>query len=62
MAGRLEGKRALITAAGQGIGKAAALAFAREGATVFATDVNEAALACFDGMATFDHAGVSDKS
>lgn len=54
MTGRLEGKRALITAAGQGIGKAAALAFAREGAMVFATDVNEAALACFDGAARIE--------
>lgn len=44
MAGRLEGKRALLTAAGQGIGRATALAFAREGAAVFATDVNEQAL------------------
>jgi len=40
MAGRLAGKLAFITAAGQGIGRAAALAFAREGATVWATDVN----------------------
>jgi len=43
--GRLQGKRALITAAGQGIGRASALMMAREGATVLATDVNEAALA-----------------
>ena len=43
--GRLDGKRAFITAAGQGIGRAAALAMAREGAHVIATDVNEAALA-----------------
>ena len=43
--GRLIGKTALITAAGQGIGRASALAMAREGARVIATDVNEAALA-----------------
>ena len=36
--GRLAGKTALITAAGAGIGRAAAEAFAREGATVIATD------------------------
>jgi 2-keto-3-deoxy-L-fuconate dehydrogenase len=40
MAGRLEGKRAFVTAAGQGIGRATALAFAREGARVIATDVD----------------------
>jgi NAD(P)-dependent dehydrogenase (short-subunit alcohol dehydrogenase family) len=40
MAHRLEGKSALVTAAGQGMGRAAALAFAREGANVLATDVN----------------------
>jgi len=40
MAGRLAGKSAFITAAGQGMGRAAALAFAREGAKVFATDMN----------------------
>ena len=43
--GRLNGKRALVTAAGQGIGRATVLAMAREGAQVLATDVNEAALA-----------------
>jgi len=43
--GRLDGKTVLITAAGQGIGRASALAMAREGARVVATDVNEAALA-----------------
>lgn len=41
----LTGKVALITAAGQGIGKASALAFARAGATVHATDINDKALA-----------------
>jgi 2-keto-3-deoxy-L-fuconate dehydrogenase len=51
--GRLTGKRALVTAAGQGIGRASALAMAAEGATVFATDVNEAALAELDGVETF---------
>lgn len=42
---RLEGKTCLLTAAGQGIGKASALAMAREGARVIATDINEAAFA-----------------
>ena len=42
---RLEGKRALITAAGQGIGRETALAFAREGAHVLATDINADSLA-----------------
>ena len=49
MAGRLAGKSAFVTAAGQGIGRAAALAFAREGATVLATDINETALASLSG-------------
>ena len=40
MAHRLEGKRALVTAAGAGMGRAAALAFVREGATVVATDID----------------------
>jgi 2-keto-3-deoxy-L-fuconate dehydrogenase len=43
--GRLAGKRALVTAAGAGIGRATALAFAAEGATVLATDVDETQLA-----------------
>ncbi len=53
--GRLSGKRALVTAAGQGIGRASALAMAAEGAQVFATDVNADALADLkaDGIETF---------
>jgi 2-keto-3-deoxy-L-fuconate dehydrogenase len=42
VAGRLRGKTAFVTAAGQGIGRATALAFAAEGAQVIATDLNEA--------------------
>jgi 2-keto-3-deoxy-L-fuconate dehydrogenase len=38
---RLQGKKALLTAAGQGIGAATARAFAREGAQVYATDIND---------------------
>ncbi len=44
MTERLKGKRALVTAAGQGIGRASAIAMAREGAQVLATDINAAAL------------------
>ncbi len=40
MSGRLAGKKALLTAAAAGIGRATALAFAREGAAVVATDIN----------------------
>ena len=44
MGDRLKGKIAFITAAGQGMGRAAAVAFAAEGARVWATDVNAKAL------------------
>ncbi len=49
---RLEGKRAFITAAGQGIGRATAEAFIREGATVLATDINGDLLASLEGCET----------
>ncbi|MBC7732048.1 MAG: SDR family oxidoreductase [Bacteriovorax sp.] len=45
MTHRLQGKTAFVTAAGQGIGRATAEAFVREGARVIATDINEALLA-----------------
>jgi len=41
MAGRLAGKTAIVTSAGQGIGRASAIAMAREGAKVWATDIRE---------------------
>lgn len=50
--GRLKGKRILITAAGQGIGRATALACAAEGAEVIATDLNASLLAGLEGMHT----------
>ena len=66
--GRLAGKTALVTAAGQGIGRATALAMAADGATVFATDINAETLASLDGIdgiTTFmldvlDHASVAE--
>ena len=48
MAGRLKGKIAVVTAAGQGIGRAIAEAFVAEGATVYASDLDRAKL---DGLA-----------
>jgi 2-keto-3-deoxy-L-fuconate dehydrogenase len=48
---RLQGKTALVTAAGQGIGRASALALAAEGAQVWATDVNAALLDSYAGVA-----------
>jgi 2-keto-3-deoxy-L-fuconate dehydrogenase len=54
MSGRLAGKIALVTAAGQGIGRATAIAFADEGAVVWATDINEEALTALRN----DHPGI----
>lgn len=52
MAGRLAGKIALVTAAGQGIGRATAERFVEEGAQVIATDINERLLANLQGCTT----------
>jgi 2-keto-3-deoxy-L-fuconate dehydrogenase len=51
MSARLAGKKAFVTAAGQGIGRAVAEAFAREGATVVATDLKTELLAGLSGPA-----------
>ncbi|MBL0421892.1 SDR family oxidoreductase [Ramlibacter sp. AW1] len=61
---RLKNKTALVTAAGQGIGRASVLAMAAEGAQVLATDVNPALLEAYEGVthvttATLD---VTDKA
>jgi 2-keto-3-deoxy-L-fuconate dehydrogenase len=47
---RLKNKTALVTAAGQGIGRASALALAAEGAQVWATDVNASLLKTYEGV------------
>ncbi len=49
---RLKGKKAILTASGQGIGRAVAEAFIREGAAVVATDINEKLLADLSGART----------
>jgi 2-keto-3-deoxy-L-fuconate dehydrogenase len=54
MGDRLRGKRAFVTAGAAGIGRACALAFAREGATVFATDIDE------KGLGSLAKEGVSE--
>lgn len=50
MSGRLEGRRAVVTAAGQGIGRAIAEAFRAEGAEVFASDLKPELLSDLDGV------------
>jgi 2-keto-3-deoxy-L-fuconate dehydrogenase len=50
---RVKGKTALVTSAGQGIGRASALALAREGARVFATDLKAELLTGLDGIECF---------
>ena len=61
---RLAGKKALVTAAGQGIGRASVLALAEQGAQVLATDVNASLLAAYQGVANVTTArlDVMDKS
>ena len=62
MADRLKGKRAFVTAAAVGIGRACAVAFAREGAEVFATDIDEEKLALLkqEGVANVAKLDVRD--
>ena len=61
MSQRLQGKRALVTAAAQGMGRAAALAFAREGAKVTATDINAEALKGLGAGISTDRLDVLDE-
>lgn len=53
---RLHNKIVVVTAAGQGIGRAAAIAMAAEGAQVWATDINPTALATLSGIANIQTA------
>jgi 2-keto-3-deoxy-L-fuconate dehydrogenase len=64
MSDRLKGKRAFVTAGAVGIGRACALAFAREGATVIATDIDEKGLAAVakEGIAEVARLDVRDGS
>jgi 2-keto-3-deoxy-L-fuconate dehydrogenase len=64
MSDRLKGKRAFVTAAAAGIGRACALAFAREGATVFATDLDETRIAALrdEGVAEVARLDVRDSA
>jgi len=60
MAGRLQGKSVLVTAAAQGMGRAAAVAFEREGARVIATDLKGELLANLPVTVTKKHLDVLD--
>jgi 2-keto-3-deoxy-L-fuconate dehydrogenase len=62
MAGRLQGKRCFVTAAGQGIGRATALAYAAEGASVVATDRDADKLRGLDGIETLALDVLDDKA
>src|ERR1700693_6070160 len=64
MSDRLKGKRAFVTAGAAGIGRASAIAFAREGATVFATDIDEKGLALLsrDGVSEVARLDVRDSA
>jgi 2-keto-3-deoxy-L-fuconate dehydrogenase len=64
MSGRLKGKRAFVTAAAAGIGRASAIAFAREGATVIATDIDDKQLAALtkEGVANVARLDVRDSA
>ena len=62
MSGRLAGKKAFITAAAQGIGRATAETFLREGAEVIATDINMGILSELSGNVITEHLDARDSS
>ena len=64
MSDRLKGKRTFVTAGAAGIGRACAVAFAREGASVFATDIDEKGLALLasDGVSEVARLDVRDSA
>ena len=62
MSGRLAGKKAFITAAAQGIGRATAETFLREGAEVIATDINMDILSELSGNVITEHLDARDRS